>query len=252
MRKPFLAGNWKMNLECRDARALAEEIRDAVSGVTDRDIALFPTFVSVAQLAELLDGSNVRVGGQNLYMEPDGAFTGEISGNILRSAGATHVILGHSERRHILGETDAVVNAKMKTALANGLSPILCVGETIEEREAGETEAVVGRQTREGLAGLTRDQMTAVTIAYEPVWAIGTGKTATPDMANDVHVFIRGIVAESFDRQTAEDMRIQYGGSVKPGNVDELMNMSDIDGALVGGASLDAASFARIVKFEQA
>ena len=251
MRKPFLAGNWKMNLDLRQARSLADEIREAVSGVTDRDIALFPTFISVAQMAEAMDGSNVKVGGQNIYFESDGAFTGEISGSILRSTGATHVILGHSERRHVMGEDDATVNRKMKAALAAGLHPILCVGEKLEEREAGSTTEVITRQVREGLAGIAQENMATCTIAYEPVWAIGTGKTATPEMAQEVHAHIRGVVLELYDRSVAEDLRIQYGGSVKPENVDDLMSMADIDGALVGGASMKAESFARIVKFVQ-
>ena len=238
-----------MNLGVREARSLAEDIREAVRGITDRDIALFPTFVSLADLAQALDGTHVKVGGQNIYFENDGAFTGEISASILRSTGATHVILGHSERRHILGESDAVVNRKMKAALAAGLCPILCVGETLEEREAQHTAEVIARQVREGLAGVSNSDMTAVTIAYEPVWAIGTGKTATPDMAQEVHLQIRSLVTEMYDRAVAEDLRIQYGGSVKPENVDELMSMPDIDGALVGGASMNAESFARIVKF---
>lgn len=251
MRKPFLAGNWKMNLGLREARSLAEEIRESVSGVTDRDIALFPTFVSVAQLSEAMDGSNVKIGGQNIYFESDGAFTGEISASILKSTGASHVILGHSERRHVLGEDDATVNRKMKAALKAGLHPILCVGELLAEREAGNTMTVITTQVREGLAGITVADMAKCTIAYEPVWAIGTGKTATPEMAQEVHAHIRGVVTELFDRSVAEDIRIQYGGSVKPENVDELMSMTDIDGALVGGASMKAESFARIVKFKQ-
>ncbi len=251
MRKPFLAGNWKMNLDLRQAKSLSEDIREAVSGVTDRDIALFPTFISIASMAEAMDGSHVKVGGQNIYFENDGAFTGEISAQILRSAGATYVILGHSERRHIMGEDNATVNRKMKAALGAGLSPILCVGETLQEREGGTTADVITSQVTEGLQGLTKENMAQCTIAYEPVWAIGTGKTATPEMAQETHALIRGVVLELFDRSVAEDLRIQYGGSVKPENVDQLMSMEDIDGALVGGASMNAESFARIVKFEQ-
>ncbi len=251
MRKPFLAGNWKMNLDLRQAKSLSEDIREAVSGVTDRDIALFPTFISIASMAEAMDGSHVKVGGQNIYFENEGAFTGEISAQILRSAGATYVILGHSERRHIMGEDNATVNRKMKAALGAGLSPILCVGETLQEREGGTTADVITCQVTEGLQGITKENMAHCTIAYEPVWAIGTGKTATPEMAQETHALIRGVVLELFDRSVAEDLRIQYGGSVKPENVDQLMSMEDIDGALVGGASMNAESFARIVKFEQ-
>ncbi len=250
MRRPFLAGNWKMNLTRREARRLATEIAEAVQGVTDRDIALFPTFVSISEIADQLDGSNVAVGGQNLYMEADGAFTGEISAGILKSTGASFVVLGHSERRHVMGETNAEVNAKVRAALEAGLKPILCVGETLEQREAEKTSEVINGQVSEGLSGIGRDQMASITIAYEPVWAIGTGKTATPEMAQDVHCDIRELLSEMYEPQVAEDVRIQYGGSVKPDNVDALMAMPDIDGALVGGASMDAASFARIVTFE--
>ena len=250
MRRPFLAGNWKMNLSRREARTLATEIAEAVQGVTDRDIALFPTFVSIAEVADLMDGSNVSIGGQNIYMEADGAFTGEISAGILKSTGASSVIIGHSERRHVLGETNAEVNAKVRAALEAGLAPILCVGETLEEREASQTSSVIPSQVSEGLSGVGRDQMASITIAYEPVWAIGTGKTATPDMAQEVHSDIRELLSEMYEPQVADGVRIQYGGSVKPDNVDALMAMPDIDGALVGGASMDAASFARIVTFE--
>ena len=239
-----------MNLDRRAARSLAEGLRAALKGVVDRDIALFPTFVSVAELADLLDGSNIRVGGQNCSFADDGALTGEVSASILRSTGATHVILGHSERRHILGEDDEVVGRKMAKALERGLSPILCVGETLAQREAGETEGLLESQVRMGLAKVAAGDMPRVTIAYEPVWAIGTGKTATPEMANAAHALIRTTVAELKGRPVAADLRIQYGGSVKAENVDALLAMPDIDGALVGGASMDLASFTRIVKFQ--
>ena len=252
MRRPFLAGNWKMNLERSGAKALAEELRELVAGVTDRDIAIFPTFVSVAELADVCDGSNVKVGAQNCFMKTDGAYTGEISPSILKSTGASIVILGHSERRHVMGETDAVINQKVKAALAHGLDVILCCGETLEERQADRTEAVVSRQVVGGLEGIAKDSMPKITLAYEPVWAIGTGQVATPEQAQEIHAQIRALVESLYDRQTAQDLRIQYGGSVKPDNVDGLMAKPDIDGALVGGASLDAASFARIVKFQSA
>ena len=245
-----MAGNWKMNLSCREASTLATEILESVRSVTNCDVAIFPTAVSLQQLAGICDESPVAVGAQNLYTEESGAFTGELSGEILRSAGAQYVLVGHSERRHILGEDDAFLNAKMKAARRAGLKPVLCVGETLEQRESGATESVITAQVAASLAGLNEDDMANVTIAYEPVWAIGTGKTATPEMAQEVHASIRAFVAGLYTRAIAEEMRIQYGGSVKPGNVDELMAMPDVDGALVGGASMEAASFARIVKFE--
>ena len=250
MRRPFLAGNWKMNLDRRAAKALAEELCAQLKDLSDRDVGLFPTMASVSEIADLLQDSPIKVGGQNIWFENDGAFPGEISGSILRSTGATHVILGHSERRAIFGESDELVGQKVKAALGHGLDVILCVGETLEEREGGQTEEVITRQARAGLAEVTRDEMARITVAYEPVWAIGTGKTATPETANAAHVVIRELVCELYDKPVSEDLRIQYGGSVKPNNVDELMSMPDIDGALVGGASLDAASFARIVNFQ--
>lgn len=249
MRRPFLAGNWKMNLTRNEARALASELRELCSGVTDRDIGLFPTFVSLADVSEICDGSNISVGAQNCFMKDDGAFTGELSPNILKSVGTTHVILGHSERRHILGETDDAINMKVHAALQNGIDVILCVGETLDERQADRTEAVVGRQVTGGLKDVAKDDMPRMTVAYEPVWAIGTGQVATPDQAQEMHAAIRAMVESLYDRAVAQDLRIQYGGSVKPDNVDGLMGMPDIDGALVGGAALDAASFGRIVKF---
>ena len=250
MRRPYLAGNWKMNLTFAESVRLAEDIRSAIGSVPDRDVALFPTFVSVAHVAKAMEGGPVMVGGQNCAATTDGAFTGEVSASILKSTGARNVILGHSERRHIYGETDEVVNTKMQHALGAGLAPILCVGETQSERESGQTLPVVERQIREGLKGLTKDQLAVTTIAYEPVWAIGTGLVATPEQAQDVHAHIRTLIRE-LDAPISEDMRILYGGSVKGSNVDGLMAQPDIDGALVGGASLKADDFARIVGFQQ-
>ncbi|MCA9322692.1 MAG: triose-phosphate isomerase [Planctomycetes bacterium] len=250
MRRPFIAGNWKMNLDRRAARALAQEIAKGLGSVADRDVALFPTFISITDLADALEDSPIKVGGQNLWFEDEGAFTGELSAAILRSAGATHVLVGHSERRHVLGESDDWIAMKVAQALRHGLSPILCVGETLEEREAARTEDVLSRQIRSGLSRVTVDQMPRVTVAYEPVWAIGTGKTATPETANAAHAHVRGEVEARFGKPTAQDLRIQYGGSVKPDNVDALMAMSEIDGALVGGASLKADSFLRLVQFQ--
>ncbi len=248
MRRPFIAGNWKMNLGQADALRLAKAIRERCASIPDRDVAICPTFVSIAAVAAELTESPVAVGGQDCAEWDDGAYTGAISAGILRSTGARYVILGHSERRHVMGETDEVIRTKMGKARAAGLRPILCVGETLEERKSGQTLQVVERQLRSGLEGLTKDDMAETTIAYEPVWAIGTGEVATPEQAQEVHGAIRSWLMELGGPIGAE-IRIQYGGSVKPDNVDGLMAMPDIDGALVGGAALDADSFARIVSF---
>ncbi len=240
-----------MNLLCDEARALAESLSAQVGSLEDRDVAIFPTFTSISELAKTLANSPIRMGGQNLFHQDQGAFTGEISGDILRSAGATTVIVGHSERRQVLGESNSVVNLKVKAALRHDLDVILCVGEVLEERENHQSQAVVETQLQAGLAGISDDEMKRVTVAYEPVWAIGTGKTATPDTAQEIHAAIRDLLRELYSEDVASATRIQYGGSVKANNVDELMAMPDIDGALVGGASLDVESFARIVGFNK-
>ncbi|HGY90780.1 MAG TPA: triose-phosphate isomerase [Planctomycetes bacterium] len=250
MRRPFIAGNWKMHLDRTAARQLAADLATSLKGIRDRDIALFPAFPLIPAVAAALEESPIQVGGQNLWFETEGAFTGEVSGPMLRSVGAVHVLVGHSERRHILGESDDWISLKMAAALASNLNPILCVGETLEEREGGLTEEVLSRQIRSGLGRVAADAMARVTVAYEPVWAIGTGKTATPETANAAHAFIRSEVEDLFQVSVSRELRIQYGGSVKPGNVDGLMAMPDIDGALVGGASLTADDFTRIVNFE--
>ena len=249
MRRPFLAGNWKMNLRLPEALRLAEGLRERVGGLPDRDVAVFPPFTAVSGVARALEESPIRTGGQTCHPEDAGAFTGEVSAPILESSGATMVIVGHSERRHGFGETDEDVGARLQAALRHRLLPILCVGETLAEREAGRTLEVVERQVRAGLRDLPRDRLKDVTVAYEPVWAIGTGKVATPEQAQEVHAAIRGWLKE-IAGSVGEDMRILYGGSVKGSNVDELMAQSDIDGALVGGASLDVDEFARIVRFQ--
>ena len=249
-RKPYLAGNWKMYKTIGDAVKFAKEFKELVKDVKDRDILLCVPFTIIGPIAKELEGTNVLVGAQNMYFEKEGAFTGEVSPTQLLDAGAKVVVLGHSERRHIFGESDALINKKVHSALQNGLMPILCVGELLEEREAGKTEAVCKTQTVEGLKGLSKADALKVTIAYEPVWAIGTGKTATPEDADNVHAYIRKVLADIYDKETAEAVRIQYGGSVKPENVDALMAKPNIDGALVGGASLKADSFTRIVKFQ--
>ena len=250
MRRPFLAGNWKMNLGQREAVRLAGAIKASCASVPDRDVAICPTFVSVAAVATELEESSVGVGGQDCAQWDAGAYTGEVSAEILRSTGARFVILGHSERRHVMGETDDVVRAKMGKARAAGLKPILCVGETLDEREGGRLEEIVGGQLDGSLAGIPDNRATDVVVAYEPVWAIGTGKTATPELAQEVHAFIRGKLRDRFG--AADDaIRIQYGGSVKPDNVAELMAQPDIDGGLVGGASLEPESFAKIANFNR-
>ncbi|MEX1025122.1 MAG: triose-phosphate isomerase [Planctomycetota bacterium] len=247
MRTPFIAGNWKMNLDRRQALELAKGLRDALGANPKVDVAVMPPFVYLDEVARALAGSPVRVGAQNMCDEASGAFTGEISAAMLKDVGATMVILGHSERRHLYGETDELIRAKVHAALAAGLDPILCVGETLDEREAGATERVVRTQLTQGLAGVAEADLARITLAYEPVWAIGTGKTATPAMAGEVHRYLRGIVAGLYGEVAANRLRIQYGGSVKPDIVATLMADPDIDGALVGGASLNVADFATIM-----
>lgn len=249
MRTPIIAGNWKMNTGVEEAKALVEDLKGRVSDVENVEMVVCPPFISLTTVRDALEGSKISLGAQNIYWEKSGAFTGEISGTMLTSAGCTYVIIGHSERRAYFNETDETVNKRIFAALEEGLKPIVCVGETLEEREKEITFDVIKRQIVEGLKGLSTEQMKAVVIAYEPVWAIGTGKTATPAQAQEVHAFIRKTLVEAFDDATAEATRIQYGGSVKPDNVSELMGQTDIDGALVGGASLKADSFEKIIKF---
>jgi triosephosphate isomerase len=247
-RKPFIAGNWKLNKTPSEGRELAEGVRKAIEGFSKAQVALCPPFVTLAAVAEAIKGSGIELGGQNLYWENSGAFTGEISAPMLVAVGCQHVIIGHSERRQFFGETDATVNKRTKAALAGKLKPIVCVGEMLAEREAGVTNKVVDTQVKGAFAGFTAVEMADVTIAYEPVWAIGTGKTATPAQAQEVHAFIRGLLKDLFGAGVADATRIQYGGSVKADNAKELLGQPDIDGALVGGASLKAADFAAIIK----
>jgi len=246
MNRPMLAGNWKMFKTISEAEAFATAFKAAVEGVVDRDILICPPALQLDRLNQVLAGSNVSLGGQNLYWEDQGAFTGEISAPMLKSAGAAYVLIGHSERRQYFGETNATVNRRVQAALKHGLIPVVCVGETLEQREAGQTMSLIEAQVREGLAGVSAD----VLIAYEPVWAIGTGKTATPAMAQEVHAGIKQVLTDMWGADKAARTRILYGGSVKPENIDELMREPDIEGVLVGGASLDVESFARIVKFK--
>jgi triosephosphate isomerase len=249
MRRPVIAGNWKMFKTVAETRAFFSAFKPLVASTTHCDIFVAPTFTSLAAAAESASGSNIAISAQNMHFEKQGAFTGEISGAMLVEAGCRYVILGHSERRHIFGETDEIVAKKTVAALDAGLIPIVCVGETLDERNAKQTESVLARQCTGGIGSLTDDQFSRILLAYEPVWAIGTGRTATPEMAGDAHLFLRNHVASRFTSDLAENLRILYGGSVKPDNIRGLMAQLEIDGALVGGASLEAASFASIVNF---
>ncbi len=247
-RKLFIAGNWKMNLSKDEAVSLASQMAQKIGGVDAVDLALCPTYVHLDAVSTALKGSSIAVGGQDMFFEDNGAFTGEISGPMLRDVGCTYVILGHSERRHVIGESDEWINRKVLKGISDGLKVILCVGELLEERKADQTFEVVDRQVKVGLEGVSATQAVDVTIAYEPVWAIGTGETATPDQAQEVHQHIRKQLEEMYDTSVASSMRIQYGGSVKPGNAKDLLGQEDIDGALVGGASLKVEDFAGIVE----
>lgn len=246
MRRLLIAGNWKMHKTVQEAVELVRELKELVSDVKDRDILVCPPFTALYAVSRELEGSNIALGAQNMFYEEKGAFTGEISPLMVKDVGCSYVILGHSERRHIFGETDELINKKVLSAVNHGLIPILCVGETLQEREEGKTKDVIERQVKEGLKGL--NETSEFVIAYEPVWAIGTGKTATPELAEEVHSFIREILAEMFGKEKADSIRILYGGSVKPENAAGLMSQPNIDGSLVGGASLKAESFAKIVK----
>ena len=249
-RKPIIAGNWKMNKPATEARDLASKLIPLVSGVKDRDIVLAPPFTSIPAVAETIKGTNMAVSAQDVFWEEKGAFTGEISAEMLLDLGCKYVIIGHSERRQFFGETDDTVNKKVLKALNKGLFPIVCVGELLKDREAGRVNVVIERQVTSALKSVSDTEMQGVVIAYEPVWAIGTGKTATPDQANEVHAFIRQKVKAIYGTGVAESLRIQYGGSVTPENVSTLMAKPDIDGALVGGASLKPESFAALVNFK--
>jgi len=251
MRKPVIAGNWKMNKTISEALELVNELKSRVADVEDVTVVVCPTFLCVKSVADALKDSNIRVGAQNMFWETSGAYTAEVSGEMLLEAGAEYVIIGHSERRQYFGETNETVNKKVKKALALGLKPIVCVGETLEDREAGNTEKIVDDHLTNGLAGISADDMKKVIVAYEPVWAIGTGKTASPEQAQEVHAFIRNRIAELWDNETAEAVVIQYGGSMKPENVKELLAQKDIDGGLIGGAALKADSFEALAKFNR-
>ncbi|MFP6617631.1 MAG: triose-phosphate isomerase [Candidatus Hydrogenedentota bacterium] len=248
MRTPIVAGNWKMNQLSTDAVALATALKNQLADVEGTEVVVCPVATVLKSVADALDGTRIQVSGQNCWHAESGAFTGELSPQMLQDAGCTWTILGHSERRHIFRESDALLNEKLKFTLASGLNVIFCIGETLEEREGGTMNDVLTRQLAGGLSGLSDDDFSNVVLAYEPVWAIGTGLTATPAQAEEAHAFVRGVVKEKFNGTVADALRIQYGGSVKPDNAAELMSQQNVDGALVGGASLDAESFAAIVR----
>jgi len=251
MRTPIIAGNWKMHTELSGALELASDVRRLTEQVRSVEVVLIPPFPFLDAVRKRLEGSRVKLGAQDCHHEAKGAYTGAISVGMLSSVGCHYVLAGHSERRTVFGDDDQTVNQKLRSILAGGLHPILCIGETAEERTSGRTEEVIQRQLQKGLSGVTGNEMANVVIAYEPVWAIGTGETATPGQAQDVHAFIRQLLERAYEPNVSQETRIQYGGSVKPDNVDELMGCLDIDGALVGGASLKADSFTRIVKFNK-
>ena len=247
-RRLLIAGNWKMNLTLSASLELAESLKKAASGISNVDIAACPPSVYVQPVAAVLKGSNIGVGTQNVYFEKEGAFTGEISAGMLKDIGCQYVILGHSERRHLLGESSELVNLKTHAALATGLIPIVCVGELLKERESGTTEQVIRRQFDGSFSGVSAADMKKCVVAYEPVWAIGTGKVATPEQAEEVHEAIRNMIEKNYSKEVAEAVRIQYGGSVNDKNAKEILAKPNVDGALVGGASLKVDSFMGIVK----
>jgi len=251
MRTPIMAGNWKMYKTAREAVDFVARLQKELGNWDETEAVVAPSFVALALVAERLKGTKIAVAAQDCFWEEQGAYTGEVSVPMLRDAGCRYVIIGHSERRAYFGEGDEQVNKKVRAVLAHGLRPIICVGESLEQRDKGDTETVVERQVKEGMKGLGEAATQAMVVAYEPIWAIGTGKTASPGQAQEVHAFIRKLLSDIFGPEGAEAIRIQYGGSVKPDNVDELMAQPDIDGALVGGGSLEVESFARIVRFKR-
>lgn len=251
MRKPVIAGNWKLFKTTAEALELVDSLKSLVGNVKDREIIVAPVFTVLRSVRQAIAGSDIKLSAQDCFWEEEGAFTGEVSPRMLVDTGCSHVIIGHSERRQHFGETDETVNKKIKAAIRAGMVAIACVGETLAEREAGRTLDVLGTQVRGALAGISEADLNSMIIAYEPVWAIGTGKTATDQQAQEAHAFIRALLAELYGPQPAQRVRILYGGSVKPENAGGLMSQPDIDGALVGGASLKADSFAAIVNFDK-
>jgi len=247
MRKKVIAGNWKMNMNLHQSQKLVSEIINGLGKDSKAEVIVCPPFTSLSEVNSLVKGTRVKLGAQNMFYEENGAYTAEISADMLKSVGCEYVILGHSERRVIFNESNELINKKVKAALSKGLKPIFCIGELLEQRENGQTMNVISMQVEKGLEGITAEQMKNIIIAYEPVWAIGTGKTATPEQAQEVHFFIRELVAKKYSTSVAENIIIQYGGSVKPDNSSELLSQEDIDGALVGGACLKADSFLSII-----
>ncbi|MDD3345641.1 MAG: triose-phosphate isomerase [Candidatus Omnitrophica bacterium] len=247
MRKTIIAGNWKMYKTIKEGQVLVAALKRELYKIENTDIVVCPPFTALAYLADDLKESNISVGAQDIYWQEEGAFTGEVSPAMLKDAGCQYVIIGHSERRQYFGETNETVNKKIKATLKAGLFPIMCVGENLQEREAGKAFEVIEDHVANGLSEISAEEVLKMVVAYEPVWAIGTGKTATPEQAQEVHAFIRGLLKKKYGQEVAGNIRIQYGGSVKPENITELMNKSDVDGALVGGASLKADSFSAIV-----
>jgi triosephosphate isomerase len=251
MRRPIIAGNWKMNYTISQSCQLASSLVNSLSNIDDVEVVICPPFTSLSEVAKIIEGTNIKLGAQNVYHELEGAYTGEISPLMLKDVGCSYIIVGHSERREYLKEDNPLVNLKVRAVLDVGLSPIMCVGENLSEREKGVHEEIVYIHITGGLLGLEEEEVERVIIAYEPVWAIGTGRTATPSDAQSMHKFIRNTLAKMYSEELASKIRIQYGGSVKPENIKSLMEESEIDGALVGGASLDASSFTKIVKYKE-
>jgi len=248
-RRPIIGGNWKMNRGTpAEAKEMLEKLIPLLNDINFVDTVICAPFTALSAACEIVKQTNIKIGAQNMYFEEDGAFTGEISPVFLKALGVDYVILGHSERRDIFKETDEIINKKLKKALSVGLNPIVCIGEHLDERESGQTKEIVRNQIYETFKDLSSDDMKKTVIAYEPIWAIGTGKTATPEQAEEIHVYIRDLLAEKFDMNIAEQVRIQYGGSMKPANADDLLSRKNIDGGLVGGASLQADSLSEIIK----
>lgn len=249
-RKPLIAGNWKMHKTGTEAVSAAKALKELVSDVSAVETMIAPTFTALAQVSEEIASSNIAMGAQNLHWEPKGAFTGEIAADMLVDAGCSYVIIGHSERRQFFGETDQTVNQRIRAAVDAGLRPVLCIGESEAERDAGQTFSILDKQIQKGLESFVLRDLQTLVVAYEPVWAIGTGKTATKEQAQEAHAHIRSELAKMFNEEFAQQVRILYGGSVKPSNVKELMAMPDVDGALVGGASLEPETFSQLVHYQ--